>query len=60
MGRSAAGCLNMCGNVAEWTQDKSVAGGSYHSPLKECTVDSVEQVRPESRDYRVGFRVARN
>jgi len=61
---SPSGCVNMCGNVWEWTETcladtpaAVIAGGSYDNPLVGVGVSSRAAYRLSGRSNAVGFRV---
>jgi hypothetical protein len=49
------GVLDLVGNVAEWTEEGAVMGGSVRSP-KESGCDTKEKKKPKSTSPVVGFR----
>jgi len=57
-GASMSGCLQMAGNVAEWTEEGFVAGGSSNSNATEvrCTAGRLRE--PGYRAFDIGFRCA--
>lgn len=58
-GASPAGCVNMAGNVAEWTADGWTVGGSSRSMPSGVTCDSGRRRDPGFRAFDLGFRTAR-
>jgi thiamine biosynthesis lipoprotein ApbE len=57
-GDSPYGCRNMAGNVAEWTQDGKVSGGSSNSNPSEVQGSSYTKRGPNFRSFSLGFRCA--
>ncbi len=55
-GRSPHGILNMAGNVAEWTFEKWVAGGSSNNSPSGVAITSGIQHEPTYRSFDIGFR----
>jgi hypothetical protein len=49
------GVLDLVGNVAEWTEEGTVMGGSVHSP-KESGCDTKERKKAKSTSPVVGLR----
>lgn len=61
---NAFGIFDMCGNVAEWTSDKSgneyvFCGGNCYSDPDNCTVDSKSHSVATGSNSLVGFRVVK-
>ncbi len=57
---SVFGCLHMAGNVAEWTQEGFVAGGSSNSNATQVRCAAGHLREPEYRAFDIGFRCARS
>lgn len=57
-GASPWGCLNLAGNVAEWTQEGFVAGGSSNSNPTQVRCAARELREPAYRSFDIGFRCA--
>ena len=57
-GVSPLGCAHMAGNVAEWTQEGFVAGGSSNSNPTQVRCAARELREPEYRSFDIGFRCA--
>ena len=55
-GASPFGALNMAGNVAEWTADQFVVGGSSNSSPSGVSIKSKIKREPEYRSFDIGFR----
>jgi formylglycine-generating enzyme required for sulfatase activity len=55
-GASPLGALNMAGNVAEWVEEQSVAGGSSNSSPSGVAIQSAVKREPEYRTFDIGFR----
>lgn len=55
-GATATGILNMSGNVAEWTNDGYVVGGSYRSSRGGVSINDRVLHRHTHKDYDIGFR----
>jgi formylglycine-generating enzyme required for sulfatase activity len=55
-GISPSGALNMAGNVAEWTADQFVVGGSSNSSPSGVRIKSHIKREPEYRSFDIGFR----
>ncbi len=53
---SVFGCLHMAGNVAEWTEDGFVAGGSSNSNPTQVRCSAGRLREPEYRAFDIGFR----
>jgi formylglycine-generating enzyme required for sulfatase activity len=49
------GLFDIIGNVAEYTSDDKVKGGSWGNAIEECFVDKVQDF--QIPDPRVGFRL---
>ncbi|MCP4121856.1 MAG: SUMF1/EgtB/PvdO family nonheme iron enzyme [Bacteroidetes bacterium] len=59
-GASIYGLLNMAGNVAEWTDEGYVAGGSSRSNPSQVRCAAYEEREPDYRSFDIGFRCAAN
>ena len=59
-GASIYGLLNMAGNVAEWTDEGYVAGGSSRSNPSQVRCAAFEEREPDYRSFDIGFRCAAN
>lgn len=57
-GASPFGCLHMAGNVAEWTAEGFVAGGSSRSNPSGVRCAARELREPGYRSFDIGFRCA--
>ena len=57
-GASPFGCLNMAGNVAEWTEEGAVMGGSFRSNPSQLAAFAHEMRAPGYRSFCIGFRCA--
>ncbi len=57
-GAAPCGALQMAGNVAEWTADGYVAGGSSRSPPSGTRTDAHQARAPGFRSFDIGFRCA--
>jgi formylglycine-generating enzyme required for sulfatase activity len=57
-GASVYGCLNMAGNVAEWTQEGWVMGGGSNSNPSQVRCCGGELREPGYRSFQTGFRCA--
>ena len=61
-GASRNGCVDLCGNVAEWVCDSFgqhwAAGGSYESEPRELGLNALAKRDPLEGHRDVGFRVA--
>ncbi|MEZ6148493.1 MAG: FAD:protein FMN transferase [Pirellulaceae bacterium] len=55
-----SGCLNMAGNVAEWTAEGFVAGGSSNSNPTQVRCAAARLREPDFRAFDVGFRCVRS
>ena len=55
-GSTPSGILNMSGNVAEWTNNGYVMGGSYRSSRGGVSVSDRILHRHTHKDYDIGFR----
>ena len=59
-GASVYGCLNMAGNVAEWTEEGFVMGGSSNSNPSGVRAAAGELREPGYRSFDIGFRCGGN
>lgn len=59
-GASRYGCLDMVGNIWEWTRDAMVIGGSFNSHIRECNGCVYHGQEPHYRPDKVGFRCVRD
>ena len=59
-GRSPYGAADMAGNVAEWTDEALVAGGSSRSSPSGVRASASRAHEPSYRAFDVGFRCARS
>ncbi len=57
-GASPGGCLNMAGNVAEWTEEGFVMGGSFKSNPSQLACFAGQPRQPGYRSFCIGFRCA--
>ncbi len=57
-GAAACGALHLAGNVAEWTLEGFVAGGSSNSTPSGVAAGAGEPRRPGYRSFDIGFRCA--
>lgn len=57
-GASPYGLLNMAGNVAEWSAEGFVMGGSSNSNPSEVRTSAVVTREPGYRNFDIGFRCA--
>lgn len=57
-GASVYGCVNMAGNVAEWTQEGIVTGGGSNSNPSQVRCSAGKLREPYYRSFRIGFRCA--
>ncbi len=57
-GASPEGCLHLSGNVAEWTEDEWVVGGSSRSNASGVACGAGRPREPSFRAFDVGFRCA--
>ncbi|MCY9864942.1 formylglycine-generating enzyme family protein [Vibrio coralliirubri] len=55
-GQSPTGILNLSGNVAEWTMDQKVVGGSSNSNPSGVAIQAYLKYEPEFRNFDIGFR----
>lgn len=59
-GASPWGALNMAGNVAEWTAEGQVAGGSSNSTPSGTSVTARHTYEKEYKSFNIGFRCAKD
>ena len=57
-GASVYGCVNMAGNIAEWTQEGMLMGGSSNSNPSQVRCCASDLREPEYRSFQTGFRCA--
>jgi formylglycine-generating enzyme required for sulfatase activity len=57
-GASVYGVLNMAGNVAEWTAEGSLMGGSSNSSPSGVRASAKQRYEREYRSFNIGFRCA--
>ncbi len=57
-GLSIYGCLNMAGNVSEWTQEGYVMGGSSKNTPSGVRCSAKVLRKPDFRSFDIGFRCA--
>jgi thiamine biosynthesis lipoprotein len=57
-GASVYGCVNMAGNVAEWTQEGLVMGGGSNSNPSQVRCGCGELREPGYRSFQIGIRCA--
>ena len=54
--RSAAGIMDMSGNVAEWTEESIVRGGDFASADEDASCHSGGKRAPSTTKTSIGFR----
>lgn len=59
-GASPWGALNMAGNVAEWTAEGQVAGGSSNSTPSAAGTTARKQYEKTYRSFNIGFRCVKD
>ncbi len=57
-GASVYGCVNMAGNVAEWSQEGQVLGGASNSNPSQVRASAAQLREPGYRSFQIGFRCA--
>ncbi|MCK5716570.1 MAG: SUMF1/EgtB/PvdO family nonheme iron enzyme, partial [Thiomargarita sp.] len=57
-GASIYGCVNMAGNVSEWTQEGYVMGGSSKNTPSGVRCSAKVLRKPAFRSFDIGFRCA--
>ena len=57
-GASLYGCVNMAGNVAEWTQEGMLMGGGSNSNPSQVRCCASDLREPDYRSFQIGFRCA--
>ncbi len=57
-GASVYGCVNMAGNVAEWTQEGMLMGGGSNANPSQVRCCAADLREPGYRSFQIGFRCA--